>query len=437
MRRRRRIRVVLLLALGLAAMAVLGVWLGSSNSPNRKWKLPNGTEFTVVKVTHGKNHQAIDGEWRDMAYPLIPQWLRKKLNWQVGSYVPTSPDALVVWAKMEHWPRGVSFGNMFVPEMEIAAMDEDGLEAARASAHRFANGLFAFELKNYPHRSREITLRFYPDSREPSKGSGDFNIMNPARVRAARWVPDLLPASRETNGLKLTLLGIQTGWTDGAGWRSVQTREGWGGRYSSASFTLEENGVRAQNWKLASIRANALTGEQILPSAYAGRLGSNENTLFFQAALWREEPVWKLAVEAERTGNFPTQELWTVRGIPVPRAREVVEIHAVTNIHGVKVELLEIAGRDARKLAAFGYIGAPGYPWFRVSLTAPPWDVKLFLVGVHDDQGNDLDAELAVTVGTTHCFRVELPEPAKTLDITLAVSRSSTVEFLVRPELAK
>jgi hypothetical protein len=440
----KRMRALWISGLVMAFFVAAVIWVRSYKPMARKWVLSSGAEVELVRVTFGKNHRAIDGGWKDMVYPAVPKALLPKLKWQVGNYGPTTNDSLVAWLRVNSLGANTNRRGSQL-QLRIAVLDGNGLESP------FSTFLFntssvprALELRSYPRRSPEMTIRIYDSStayeaeHEPGSKLGEFKIPNPVPSRATSWVAEKMPASRSTSGLTISLVKLQTGFAELMGSEISGRTNGMGGKYSRAVIDFEENGKRSTDWWVSKISASSASGEQLRPSSSGGFWGKEGYVYNFQGALWLDESVWKLTIETMRSGRFPVQELWKVRGIRAPQSNEVVEVHAKTNICGVETELIGLGGPEAKPPEGWSSLSRSARTAkLRVRLADPNGDVRLSLISVQDQQGKSMQAYHYITGNDVHEFQVEIPEGASKLDVTLAASRSRTVEFLVKPELAK
>jgi hypothetical protein len=92
-------KAILAIVVLLLIVVIGGVlWAFSRRPPAQHWTRLDGSEFSLIKVTHGTKHEVIDGGWRDLVYPAIPQVLRKKLKWNVAVYNPAPPSSNALWS---------------------------------------------------------------------------------------------------------------------------------------------------------------------------------------------------------------------------------------------------------------------------------------------------------------------------------------------------
>lgn len=436
-------------------LVIIAGWLLTRKKHEEKtWKLPDSSVLSLAKVTYGTNHQVRYGtRWQDFLHPVLPAKLQAKFGAKLATHTSSS-NSIVLWLWQRQTPppgAGVFPGLFLATPFQIATMDSNGLESDllsssnsryRASAYSMISG---WELKDYPRRSKTIGIKIYCSDAEGKLWPiGEFQIENKFQVKTGGWLAEALPATRATNGLELTLVKLETGITKKES--GMGPAGGWAKSFSRAVFRMSDNGKQTDGWSVTCIKANAASGEVRPEGGNSSRWIRDEQHYAFEGPLWLEEPAWKLAVEISRTRDFPVGELWTIKGVPIPETGKVAEINATTNIYGAEIVFQGISTAKAKLPQEWAR--TPLYVNLHASNPIPMSDTKLWLVDVKADLGGKVkvvgDTWQSSTGGRgatlkelNHGFGIEIPEGAKSLDVTLAFSKSRYVEFLAKPVLAK
>jgi hypothetical protein len=147
-----------------------------------------------------------------------------------------------------------------------------------------------------------------------------------------------------------------------------------------------------------------------------------------------EEAAWKFRIELQRVKGFAPEEIWRVRGLPVPQRDRASGIVATTTRQGAELRLEVIGAGDP-------YGRGPGWrqpvPSLRVmALSAPP-GLQITLLRATDDRGRAIGAHgpiPAVYDSAEYRFRLwRIPPGAKRMALTFAAHRNRFVEFLAKP----
>lgn len=448
-----RIKVLLVLFLLLVAIVVgVVVWFSKPTQTVQSWRLPDGSEISLAKVTYGHKHQVrYDHRWQDFLYPLFPAKVQSKFGSRVAMHTSSTSNAVVVWLWHRQIPAAMrGMGSSPRPNYNLFTVDENGVESERFDLPncnyfmpKTGDTLSGWELEEYPRRSKQIGIRLYAVGYAGNDVLvAEFKIPNQVRLNYPVWVAEKLPALRKTNDLEISLLKLETGLaTIGMGTRTA----GKGGKaFSSGEFTMREHGQATEDWSITHIEATASSGE-IRPLALISAWRDHKQVFGFTGALWLEEPAWKLKVEVSRTAHFPPAELWIVKHVPVPAPGRISEISAHTNMYGEEIELLSLSSPNTsiEELR----IRLPDAN-LHARTPFPLSDAHLTLVEVRDDQGQKVETHGLRTGSSTggrgatlrqmdYRFGINIPDGAKTLDVTFAFSQSLYVEFLAKPVMAE
>jgi hypothetical protein len=327
----------------------------------------------------------------------------------------------------------------------IIVMDDYGMEAdteAWSSGYSprgiamLKNGLLdGVTLPAFPRRSKEFTIRLYATDNKPSL-IGEFKIPNRLAGNYPVWTASHLPIIVETNGAEISITAFENEK-----------------RNARVNLRVLDHAKPPGNWSIQSISATSATGESRIPFAVERddrtvtdkkeRHNTRAFEVTFQGAFWLEEPAWKLNVKLLRGANFPSEELWNITNLPAHPKDGETQGDLTTNINGSElgfslIPAHEVTSNGQRALAPIT---------FRVRSPYPSLDEHLIVADVRDENRTSIafhENESHYDTGgrgTTVRELVELYElenagNPKTLDITLAYSKSIFVEFLAKPSVA-
>src|SRR5207249_2845554 len=106
--------------------------------------------------------------------------------------------------------------------------------------------------------------------------------------------------------------------------------------YSRAVFGLKDKGEETKKWLVTGIQALSASGEFREGGSSSSSWKGQLQNYIFPGALWLDEPAWKLKVQVTRSEDYPAEELWTIKGVPLPEEKGMVKFKAQTNIYGAE-----------------------------------------------------------------------------------------------------
>jgi hypothetical protein len=300
--------------------------------------------------------------------------------------------------------------------------------------------LEALLLENHPRRPKSFGIRIWTWSYQSNRPTdyraiGEFRLANPSRENSPGLQAELLPASRQTNGLEVRLLNLETGVAvSGA-------REGkWSSR---AKFEFREHGEITTNWSTFRVRASSPSerrGASVWPAS------REPGDAVFPLSLWLDEPAWKLAVDVVRTAGFPPEASWTIKGFPLQEDGRPAGSELMTNLCGSEVRLMNAPALQKWEQGLSrtrGLTPVPQSPGVELAFVMPRflWPT---MTELKDNQGRLMRAPRPIhytgfdmnQYEVLWRFRFDAAETAKIVDLTIGVSRSVSVEFCVKPTLA-
>src|SRR5207245_8352900 len=104
-------------------------------------------------------------------------------------------------------------------------------------------------------------------------------------------------------------------------------------------------------WKPVEITVSDATGNTYKPFSLFPEQRGAETRLYFDGALWPDEPAWKVRTEFARIAGFSPAELWTVRGLALPQSGSASYSNVEATRQGVTLRLYRIRRRRPRSLA--------------------------------------------------------------------------------------
>jgi hypothetical protein len=453
MRKTRRLLILLPIALFLLVIVVAVKTLGRSPAL-REWRLPDGSRVTVEGFTYGPEHRFLHGTgWQGLLLTFLPAKSKRDFMRRYRCrdiHVPSRPggDSLAVWTLLHQASRTSGW------PLRITAVDEHGLasEAAGTTHAEYLNyppteRFEGWQLASFPRRGKNLHLRVtaHPWQTRSDTSLGELVLPNPSLGPHPSWTPELFPIRCRSGDLECTLTGLTTGLTQ----RDVVTDAGsaltthYGQpvarsretAWTCATFRIRRNGRTQPEWQPIDIRGADATGNTFANPSRAPTHAGDEARLYFASTLWPDEPAWKLKVTFARTTGFAPVELWTVRDIPVPEPGGEAYPVATAQRKGVTVSLGRISGPWP--------LMRPSTPdWLRfravveVNLSPKAEDLHVTFVRATDEQGRELSPRLNDEYRGRYSFGLHGPSPAKKLNLTFAIHRSRSVEFLAKASLS-
>lgn len=424
-----------LLGSTLAVLLGVGVWVVIARPFLQRQAMPDGSFMVLEQVSTGRNHEfwKLTG-WRATVASGLPAQLRAKLG---ASLIPhaSGTDSVVFWIQ-----RQLKEPNRYYQILRATVVDAQGREAdgvARAvhTAITSEETFMAWEVSSFPATGQTLRLRFYlRDMRSNQIQQVEFTGANLARPEGRRWQPSALPVSVASGPTTFTLTEFRTGvrdrfWKQPAGTAAPH--------FTTARLQISQGGRPAAKWEVIRVRLEDRYGNVLIPERLEAIPQKEGLFLAFPGGFWDQTAGWKLQVELQQAGDFAAEDLWTVRGLTVPRSGELATTTAAAQRRGL---LLQVLG-----------IGAPGtswpdglpssaeYPTLHARVAPSSSRLLLSLVRAWDERGRNLDtAPGGPTVWSTFTegwssLPLAIPGETRHVNVTLALHRRETVEFIVQP----
>jgi hypothetical protein len=265
------------------------------------------------------------------------------------------------------------------------------------------------------------------------------NILNPAHKKFPQWTPEPLPNTKKADGISVTLHAFGTGLDHSYTSTWVQNRElvqfkpkrQDGNNYSAFNVSFEENGQTNAPWTVANTFFADATGNEISNSS---RSGSGSGIYLVSPSLWPNEAAWKLKLVVKRTANFATNDLFVFKNVPVGNLNETNALNLSTNIGGAKITfdhfVLRSGPTNKNRWSSYDFSE------LQINGKDIPEDHYFDLLEARV-AAEKLEVPSRGSSGEKQTFYFrEIPANAQTIDLTFALHRSRTVEFLVKPIIA-
>ncbi len=260
-----------------------------------------------------------------------------------------------------------------------------------------------------PRRTPLLTLKF----NGPPGHQSLFTVPNPLYRHYPQWQPsDTLPATRDLDGLRLTLDKLEPSVTP---------------NYPSAviihvSYSCPTNA--SLKWNLISATLSDATGNWFSlspsgPSSSGATIGCR--------TLWPGEDAWRLSFVFRQVNYFPSNTIFTFTNVPIPAIGSTNFVPITRTIAGTKVRIARFSHK----------MGAPLWPDNQITVDLPdhPADTEAEIIDLNTPFGkpkSDYRPPSDFTPPPDATFQ-SIPTNATTMDITVAVQKLRTVDFYVKP----
>jgi hypothetical protein len=201
-----------------------------------------------------------------------------------------------------------------------------------------------------------------------------------------------------------------------------------------ATLSIAERGKPATRWEpaevaIADAAGNSWTDGWCEQDDPAKRLQGG-----FSGLLWPGEVAWKLRIELARNAGLAPHELWTVRRAPWPERGKRRTSSATRCGIDLRLELSADTGPDGVEFIFAHVTAAKVQPGWRVDLISATDEHERALRVPAMGWYAPLPREQPVH---NSLFHVPMPRRRpRFVDLTFAVQRTRSVEFLVKPDRA-
>jgi len=419
-----RIALCSLAAILIIGLAAVGYWWMSRP---QVITLPGGDKLTLIGVTYGKHHVA----------PKIK--IGGKLTRGNGAQINSADDALVVWVEAEHKV------NQY-PNYQLMVYDK----ANTACVGTYNNtqsqinnkiNIMGYMFNAYPRWDRSMIVRVLSNGNGGRRVAKEqFVIANPKRVSVPQWTPEPLPDKQTDGDLAATLTKLDAGVR---GFNGMGSPKDPVSKAVLAVFHFEQNGAIATNWQPIRIETSDAYGNHGQNNSWSTSHDPNgDATMTYQWGLWPDQP-WKLKVEISKTGGFSSDELWSITNLPVNLGsqqemynynngngtRRDPRAFAETTLNGIHLKIYQ-----AIQFTNVNYGNGEKPGGFRVQADKPLDGFQLTLATAADEGGRAIPFYGGNGWGgTDRQIQLQNLRNAKSLNITLGMSKSHSFQFTVKP----
>ena len=445
-----------LAGLALAVVSVVAtIALLPTKAPPQIITLPNGDKYQFVAAIWGTNE--IQPSWTAHLFARLPTSfanyvqlkLGNRLGWDMPLRRPAPPfvgtgigSAIPPEASLHFWFRSLGTNiSATTRSFKFMLADQNGVISggANASLLIFGSGKYkwlTFGFPAAPRRSATLQLCLFqgvgPARRGPYSEIGGVRIANPLYGHFPQWQPEPLPITKTAGDLQARLTDFTVASQNVS---KTLFHPPALGEDRLIVFKLEMNSPRGTNeiWIIDRAELGDATGNRAV-AHWCTRYASGEYGFMPDSgsALWPDEAAWRLKLNLKRTRGRDPEEVVTFKNVPLPPIGATNVVLVTNIIHGVPIVLKQEFRRQANTPA----LNLPDGSETRITveLTSHPAGVGLDFVGMVANTGWSLPAYSERQSDFLNEIRLNfIPTDATTVDITWAVQRLRTVEFLVKP----
>ena len=421
-------RTILSTALVLFALVFVGiVLLATRQASGSRKQLADGTVVQLKGALYDRQFRLRTGtRWCDYLGTALPERWAKALDAQYAR-IGTS-NSLTVWLTLDRKQS---------PAIDFrgATLDAHGCEFGLDPINLYAvdqQVAVVYESKLFPRGDDSFRFRLYQHQPDGSWSAvAEFPVKNPKRQPRMAWKAEPFPITNHVDGVAFTLLDLKSGMVAA----TLPARPPKSGELEGVAikWQLPSSQRWTVDWELAEFKGiSDAFGQSAGRGSYVSSLQNNgEYLVCVDGGLCVEEPVWKVDAEFVRTRDFPSNELWTIRGIAVPSSNAATLVNLSKNLNGATIQLMGISGltcptpKIRRSLSE--------WPIAHVVCASIRAGTKLNLVRAVDDAGRDANTGWRSADGSDYAFGVKIPNDAKSLDLTFAVTKRVAVTYYVKP----
>ena len=423
-------------------------------SPPQRITLPNGERYRFIAAVWGVRQVPPTIAARLLSHfpPSVSKLIPQRLANRVGPVFPiTTPQpSLRLWFRLQ------GTNDLQQPPSVFGLLeDEQGVPSGDCGYPRVATlGNVTWLMMTFqivPRRSAFVECRLFDasaNSRNPRNQFAHVRFSNPVFGKFPQWqpetTPETLPATKASGDIRVRLTEFTIGAEND---RSViVTNEGkmtrfhdpGPGEWREPVFKLAietPHGTNIEPWIIQRAELSDATGNRV--STDSSSRWSITHEYHFGPALWPDEAAWRLTLDVERNREFDSEELVTFTSVPVPAVGATNIVYRTNSIHGVPVILKQEFTRD---LASTMSPGEPALPptHLLIELLNRPEGVVVDFFRLKSDTGwTQTHWYNKRATNCTTLYLYDFPRNVRTMDLTWAIQKKRTVEFLIKPPQMK
>jgi len=434
---------IALLALPLLLALVL-VTVRPANEP--VIRLPDGTEFELAMVafTNSYSYNQVNGPaWMRRHAKLIPDFIGKRfLSRGGGIGLGSSPETnlMVVIESRSPGNAGSSLVWLRVADDDDNNFDGNSNNGVLSSG---SNRAMVWRITTFPRRTRHIRLTglvFQTDGTWTN--IGPFKIENPRFAEYPQWKAGPVPQAIQSKGLTASLDRFVSTWPSSPLKGAADSEHG--PRATRLEFTFEVEGTPAAEYRVHSVTFSDATGNQwspfLSPFHQNGPGWTTNGVAEFVGALWPGEDAWRIELQALRSADFATNDLWSVPPIPLPNPATHDDLTHQLQLDGLSVQVANILAPGVEVTNSWRWIvrywgQEKSVYGLGVKLDGVMNQRRLVVVAAKDQAGNEF--KLVEHRGADYpeqAIFLQAPPDATELHLQLAFPELREFEFLARPE---
>ena len=420
----RRIRLILLYLLVVLLAAAL-LWQMIASTAARTVSIPDGREITIQQLSFGTNHEFVIGNiWYRMLASVTPRSWKGKLPVRFHTQKTTKPILMVC-------------GEWILPGTNQPApmllVKEAGSQQTYKTFGNWIAGqgknrlVMTWPIDNFPRRAKSVEFDICEWRTSRWDAVAHFKLPNPARPHIDRWQREPFPATRAANGMEFTIANFSEAKFVTTPWLPVFARNEVGTGFAGI-FMVNKEGRPQSNWKVDRMTVRDPTGNEVASRRLTPSVRVADYLMFgLEGPVWSSESNWKLTADFVRGSDFPTNELCTIKGVPVPVSGVSTQILADAEANGIS-----LIGVELQRMGR-------GINFYRINedvavealLPEILPDTAVTLAEVRDDSGRTLLFEPSHRGIEEFHYGIQLYPDSKTLDLTFAMQKRVRVEWTV------
>ena len=433
--------IVIFALLVIAGIVAAFVWRSVLSSP-AQYVTISGQTYRFAGITYGTNH--VMSSWLGRLVNRLPQSVANILTPIAGSgrvqTTTTEKPSVCVWFE----PRGSTSAAAGGTTVEALLADEHGTVGGPQKISFAIGGMastwFYFTFADMPRRSRTIECALYEYVTPPSQ-SGKYNEVgrvhfpNPLYAQYPQWHPEALPAARTNGDLVVTLDNFVSGVSGSAvteydshgGQKVVRSRAGIGEEPQAAFDLTFSPGKTNCVWTFAGGEFSDATGNHIHSTSW----GNSANHVSMGPVLWPGESAWRLKLELKRSAGLEPDELIVFRNVPVPELGATNKPSVTNMVGGMEMDLTEFERLPNITGNSWNSDQASDIHAHHSTL---PKDMSLDFVSVETEDQQKIEVvSQSWSENNYDIWLKAIPTNATRLNITYALQKTRTVEFMVKP----